>query len=303
MLAFLSCKENGKVWIDKEQNIFYEVISKESRHDHSLEDFILNTNVRNNATHGISIAFQVEHSTGLTGRYRDIVFELTVQDESSKPLLRRSMAIDSLGSTLPCLETHCRYPLESKVSLFLPFYLLNVPAGENAIIMYIKGFPLSVGQDSASQEKSAHSFKEPSIELKVRLNYIQQATFFSVLQVAGFEVNTSIVDPHSYDFRVMGTGYPDMYCDIFRGEEMLTSSPIIQNTIKYRARTTTPAFYWSENDSITVLVYDRDDLSKHDLMGEWHGSPNIFKNGKTVDFDEIANFEAILLKGDSISQQ
>jgi hypothetical protein len=88
--------------------------------------------------------------------------------------------------------------------------------------------------------------------------------------MANMETDTTRYQAATMDVAMFGPGYPDLYWTLQYGDEMVYTSPVCTNALRFCRKDTVPDFFVSALDSLSLSVYDFDAVSQHDGMGNIH---------------------------------
>jgi hypothetical protein len=123
--------------------------------------------------------------------------------------------------------------------------------------------------------------------------------YLTTLYGYGLELrNDETFSPRGMDFSFR-EGYPDVYWEIYSPaySEDDFSSPYWRSheatfSTGYHEFDTIYLYHFSPTDCFKIGVYDRDDLSRNDFLGNWYGSIKEFEtdSSKTIKFDNLAWF-------------
>ncbi len=138
-----------------------------------------------------------------------------------------------------------------------------------------------------------------SLTFQLTIPEIMQSVFY----MNGLELqNDSAWSPTGMDFYIWGSGYPEVFWQVFypAEHERDLSSPIhlsteTYNTTNWLGHDTIIFYHYNNNEKIIIGVYDADMLSRNDWIGDWYGPIQSLatRRGayKRISFDHVAWFE------------
>jgi hypothetical protein len=71
-------------------------------------------------------------------------------------------------------------------------------------------------------------------------------------------LNTKVVKPEKFDFAMGGSGLPDLFWEVYCGNDYIYYSPVIKNKVTYNKSYSCPAFYCTKEDIINLAIVDYD---------------------------------------------
>jgi hypothetical protein len=123
----------------------------------------------------------------------------------------------------------------------------------------------------------------------------------TVIYSAGiFLENDKKFTPVGMDFSIFGSGLPDIYWTIFIPahdstdfSNFLWRSGEATNSYNYTDSDTVSVLHFSPKDGLIIGVYDRDDFSRDDFIGDWFGKISDITSDtfKSLAFDHITSFK------------
>jgi hypothetical protein len=117
--------------------------------------------------------------------------------------------------------------------------------------------------------------------------------------------NDSVYSPAGMDNTIWNSSYPDVYWTIsFPGDQFYSSSDYQKSTGFYDLKDTFYLYHYSPNDSITLGVWDHDNLSRDDYIAYKRFSLNTFPQNKTVKipFGNIKAFELKVIRDFAVNR-
>jgi hypothetical protein len=189
---------------------------------------------------------------------------------------------------------------EKTIEAVIPYRFLEMAGGTHDLSFTISAYPAKFKNDTVvgSSKILDYISKEAYTAIEAKIRIVAPRLYNVLIEVEKFKLDTKKVDPTKYDFSVGGTGYPDLYWDLYCGEDFLYYSPVIKNTIVYNKKTASNPFYCTEDDIIKISVTDYDNgpfNKQHDIIASWKGKISNLHHGKT-DSLKLDNLEYILVK-------
>lgn len=130
-----------------------------------------------------------------------------------------------------------------------------------------------------------------SIQFKVNMPKIFKTTVYG----HGIALrNDSVYSPAGMDNTIWNSSYPDVYWTInFPQDDFYCSSDYQKSTSEYDAKDTFYIYHYTPYDTISIGVWDHDNLSRDDYISFDQFSLNQFKNGAitTFSFQNIKEFK------------
>ncbi|HWY35749.1 MAG TPA: hypothetical protein VNX68_13975, partial [Nitrosopumilaceae archaeon] len=104
----------------------------------------------------------------------------------------------------------------------------------------------------------------------------------------------STYSPSRMDNTIWNSSYPDIYWTVdYPLANLFSRSPYQKSTAKYTLHDTSSIYYYNPNDSLKLGIWDHDNLSSDDFIGQTKISFIQLKPGKTTrfSFGNIRRFE------------
>lgn len=155
--------------------------------------------------------------------------------------------------------------------------------------------------DPATHDSSYRSIRNYAhaslIAFTAKFNVHVPQIFKTAIYGYGIELrNDSVYSPAGMDNTIWNSSYPDVYWTIsFPEDEFYCSSDYQKSTGFYDLKDTFYLYHYSPNDSITLGVWDHDNLSRDDYIAYKRFSLNNFPQNKTVKFP-FGNIKAFEIK-------
>ena len=154
--------------------------------------------------------------------------------------------------------------------------------------------------DTTSNEKVELVMPFQGINGKVKFIIDIPEIYLTTIYGAGLELkNDETFTPAGMDFSFR-MGYPDIYWEVYypsNGESDF-SFPYWRSheetyATDYLDKDTVYLYHFSPKDEFKIGVYDRDDLSRNDFLGDWFGSIQELESDslKTIQFDNLKWFK------------
>lgn len=200
----------------------------------------------------------------------------------------------------------------------IPFYTLHkLKSGiQNIEILCTQNIFCSAGAfrtwklDSITKDTvnkySRHYKNLSSISFKVAFKIIVPQIFCTTLYGQGIELrNDSVYSPAGMDNTIWNSSYPDIYWTVnYPKNEFYCSSDYQKSTDHYSLKDTFYLFHYTPYDSISIGVWDHDNLSRDDYIAYKNFSLNEFPQNKNIklSFGNIKCFEIQAVKGFAVNK-
>jgi len=139
---------------------------------------------------------------------------------------------------------------------------------------------------------------DPKGKLHLKTSVEAPKLFKASLTVVKTKVNTRLADPGKFDVAGRGKGYPDMFWEVHCGNEYLYNSPVEKNKIEYLKKYSSPTFYFSDKDVVSLGVVDYDNgpfNTQDDVIGNWKFHVRDLKNN-SVDTLVLDKLEYLIVQ-------
>lgn len=227
-----------------------------------------------------------------------IVTDKYLLDEYPQSIIDETGTV-SFRSTLLDIRQH------KKVRLDIPMYIFhNIKSGDQKFQLYVYQ---EYFQNLEAYNYETETYDELTkvyetklwgmIEFEVKMPKVYMTELFSDSIILRDDETFS---PRGMDFSFR-EGYPDIYWLLsypLKGNNKRSStyfkSSEANYSVAYAYQDTVKLYHYGEkNNEIRIGVYDRDDLSKDDIIGTWEGTVNELRNDRqynTLKFDNVAKF-------------
>lgn len=192
----------------------------------------------------------------------------------------------------------------------VPLYAFhNLKRGKQTIELSMSqtvftGVACIINPDSSSSYIHVYETK-PLLNARVKFDIDVPPVHKSIIYGLGLELkNDTTFSPAGMDNTIWKSSYPDIYWAIVYPQEVFYArTPIEPSTDKYIARDTFNLYHYHINDSIGFGVYDHDNLSRDDWMGDWWGSLNNLKitEYKRLKFGNVHHFDLQVKDGGMVN--
>jgi hypothetical protein len=286
--------------------IQYDILSENKGNGVNIKDLSFDTTELFKESKAIKIIFNIEVAKEALKNiedkgYTSFYFNLQCKPDQGKVYSKAKEYTDEKNKRISpdeiCFVSH---QTEKTIETVIPYRFLEMAGGSHDLSFTISAYPAKFKNDTVESSNKLLDYISneayTSIEAKIRI--VAPKLYNVIIECEKFKVNTKVVDPTKYDFSVGGTGYPDLYWDLHCGEDYLYYSPVIKNTISYNKKTSSHAFYCTQDDiiKITVTDYDNGPFNKqHDVIATWKGKIADLHNGKT-DSLKLETLEYMLLQ-------
>jgi hypothetical protein len=208
----------------------------------------------------------------------------------------------------PQFETNTFYPStphliqqakQMTLHFHLPYRKLYPMSGKTSTVTLSVGlYPIAFTSDrNRTQSKlcalpSTDAAALQTIECTVVLPTIETVT----VEVQSVEVNTQKKPAGSYDIAMGGTGLPDIYWQVWCGNELVFFSPTIKNTLSLTEASRSSSFRIGASDELTlrILDYDNGPFNQDDVLAEWKGTIKELKEKKVWESPLLQNAKVLL---------
>ena len=181
------------------------------------------------------------------------------------------------------------------IELQIPYRNLAMHDGAHTLDVKLLAKPVKFKKDSSDADfrfiDKISDAETGSIEFTFKIN--SPPLLEALVEVEGFEINREVVDPSKYDFSIGGTGYPDLYWDLYCGNELIYYSPQEKNSTQFLKKFHTKPFLCSNDDiiRINVLDYDKGPFNtEDDVIYTWTGTVKEL-NSRKIHEEGIGNLK------------
>jgi hypothetical protein len=285
---FLSCGESRKpkseqaTLASRIDRIKYEIISESKGNGVRIKDLSFDTTELFKESKSIKIIFNIEVAKEALKNIQDkgytsFYFNLQCRPDKGKAYTQADEYTDGknkrIGPDKICFVSE---QTEKTIEVVLPYRFLEMENGSHDLMFTISAYPAKFKSDSVESSNRILDYisKDPYTAIEARIRIVAPKLYKVEIAVEKFKLNTRVVDPTKFDFSVGGTGYPDLFWDLFCGEDFLYYSPVIKNSTSYNKFTSSNPFYCTQDDiiKITVADYDNGPFNKqHDIIAVWKG--------------------------------
>jgi hypothetical protein len=295
----ISCEKDKKTVSEQEtlqsriKNIEYEIISEKDSDGLKITNISYDTLDLYNDTKGLQLTFNIEasakafDSVAFKG-FNSYFIDLTCLSDNGKSYSHRNEIFKDqekkryLHSHRDCFISH---PTDRSLKISFPYRMLQLNEGDQTMTVNIEAFPAKFEDDSTSLDyKLLHKISNDpktsiSMKIKVKAPKLYKASF----TVHKFKLDTKVVKPEKFDFAMGGSGYPDLFWEVYCGNEYIYYSPVIKNKIEYNKKYSSSTFYCTKEDIINLAVVDYDNgpfNTQDDIIEKWQGKIEELKSGK-----------------------
>lgn len=215
-----------------------------------------------------------------------------------------SYVVDS-GNLVLTMPRHNLYATYN-ANLNIPLYLFhNLKKGKNKVLMEFTQdeFQAPTSTRDSMAIDGYLTKKEKLISGKYSFEISVPEIYETVIYGNGIDLRSDDkFSPAGMDFAIIGQGYPDVYWGVFApasDDKDFSNScgytPWQKNVTRYEGKDTFRIYHYSLNDNLIIGVYDHDDLSRDDFLGQWFGKISKLTSSKNkyqkLAFDNVAAFE------------
>lgn len=148
------------------------------------------------------------------------------------------------------------------IQFSIPFSDLQLSEGKQALELQVKGYFHNY-KDSLHAE-SLKLDTEARLAFEIDMPAIQHIP----LLMNCLELDTTQFNPSESDFRLFGSGFPDITWRISKAEKPVFQSFVCTNTLDYCKTDTLPILHICKEDLLTLTILDHDNVSKDDVLAE-----------------------------------
>lgn len=182
-----------------------------------------------------------------------------------------------------------------KGSFFIPYHVLNCASGIQNLKLKFAGFIAIIDSnpDGKSKYKKASSFEDASCEISLDINI--PAKKKGKIELTSFTLNDAVMAPSDWDYHFLGSGYPDLFYKLYVGNQIIATCKADHNLLKWNHNELTNDLYFTSKDTFDLMIYDFDDFSHNDLVGELLFSPNALCNERKPQSFNFGNIKDCML--------
>lgn len=151
-----------------------------------------------------------------------------------------------------------------------------------------------------------HYASVPLISFRAKFKVNVPQIFKTTLYGYAIELrNDSVYSPAGMDNTIWKSSYPDVYWTVhYPKDEFYCSSDYQESTSLYDHRDTFQLFHYTPYDSITIGVWDHDNLSRDDYIAYHKFGLKQFPNNKIarLSFENIKRFDIKMVKGYAVNR-
>lgn len=251
LLSWVACKERRAT---TKPPTFYKTEANASKSDVKLTRLEADAHARLDGGRGVEWTawLEIPEDKGLEAKNSEyvLVFSLLKGDT-----LVHTHARQAYRDTL-------RFSQKAFVRLFVPYSLLNLHAGKQPLSLMVNGYYHQL-PDSLRKEQYVYDL---AAKITAEIDMPPVRTFRLVVDY--LSMDTLKFNPSDSDFRLWGTGYPDVMLQIKQGGAIQYTTKECKNTLLYCRKDSLPPLYLPAGDSLLFQVYDQDDVSADDLLSQ-----------------------------------
>lgn len=148
------------------------------------------------------------------------------------------------------------------IQVAIPFSDLQLLEGKQALVLQVQGF-------SHTYKDSLHA-EAWRLDSEARLAFEIDMPAVAHLQLLMncLELDTTQFNPAETDFRLFGSGFPDITWRISKAQKTIFQSTVCTNTLDYCKTDTLPSLHLCKEDILSITVLDHDNLSKDDVLAK-----------------------------------
>lgn len=290
------------------KNIEYEIVSEKGTEGLKITNINFDTLSLHNDAKGLLVTFTIQASSKAFDSvvfkgYNSYFIDLKCQSDEGKEYSHRTEIFKS-SDKKKFLHTHkecfISHATDRHLEVSFPYRVLEMKEGDHELIIHIEAFPAKFKEDSTSLEVKVleHISKDPKTSISMKIKVKAPKLYKTAFTVHKFKLNTKVMDPKKFDFAVGGSGYPDLFWEVYCGNDYIYYSPIEKNKLEYNTKYSSPSFYCTKDDIINLAVVDYDNgpfNTQDDIIERWMGRIQTLPVGR-IDTLQVGNLEYLILE-------
>jgi len=279
---------------DTMPSITYSILSSDTITGFKISNLQLDTVKNIEGTHGITLSFDVATRPEIfeslkKDHFSSLFVDINCQTPEGKQFLYRDELFKSpekkkfIHINRECFISE---PTVRHLEVGIPFRQLEMHEGAKELIVTIEAFPAKFMEDSSSLNmKMLKGISNQSIgHTKLKFQIHAPELYKTSITVLKAKINTQLKKAEKYDVALTGTGYPDLFWEVYCGNDYIYNSPIEKNKSEYVKQYTSPVLYCCLNDQINLGLIDYDNgpfNTQDDIVGLYKFKPSEIKSSRT----------------------
>jgi|GEM_PF-3066363 len=289
-------------------NVSYEVVEEKVHTQILLDKFAIDTAVRELSSRGIQVRMRFDFTEEFTVTDSLEDYEVAVSFLQGGQVIKRdTFGEGELEKGLVQVKENRTIGIDRRFSFFFPEHSFHaLKQGVQDLELLVEGYAIYLKpiyrnvelEDTIIQEiERVDRIRVGGYDVKkhVKFAYTIPPIYEGQLMLTSFALDENSMNPSDMDVRLFGSGYPDVFWSLRCGEMTYFASEVNRNSLQYSGDDTTSAFYFAPTDSISIVVWDWDNVGRHDLITGWWGKPDLLveKDGemKNLRFKKMKNME------------
>jgi hypothetical protein len=290
------------------QNVQYELISQKGLQEIKITDIDFDTASLHNDTKGILVSFRIQASEkaikdNYSKGFNSYFIDITCQTDKGERYSHRDEIFKS-SEKKKWVRTNkdffISHATDRTLEMSFPYRMLKMEEGGNDILIDIEVYPAKFIDDTSAAEfkvldrVSAQPEASTRVKLKVKAPKLYKAT----IQVNKFKMNTTVCNPAKFDFAVTGSGHPDLFWEVYCGNDYMYYSPVAKNQTQYDKKYFTQQFFCTKEDLLHIAVVDYDNgpfNTQDDIIETWKGKITDLSTSRPDTFN-FGNLEYLIVE-------
>jgi hypothetical protein len=283
-------------------SISYTVLSSDTVTGFKISNLQLDTAQKIEGTHGITLSFDVTTRPELfellkKDHYSSLFVDVNCHTPEGKQYLYRNELFKSpekkkfIHINRDCFISE---PTVRHLEIGIPYRQLEMHEGDKELIISIDAFPAKFLDDSSSLNmKMLNGISNQSMgHSQLKFHIHAPELYKASITVLKAKINTQLKKAEKYDVALTGSGYPDLFWEVYCGNDYIYNSPVEKNKSEYVKKCTTPTLYCCLNDQINLGLVDYDNgpfNTQDDIVGIYKFTPSEIKSSQTdtLKFDKV----------------
>jgi hypothetical protein len=227
---------------------------------------------------GIYLFFRIENPTKWNAPVGYDSYEVSVylQQNSQRLKIFKPFRFPDDKKTPECLMTTLwAHPKSdtTTLSVFVPYSDLHfLKMGEHSLTWEIVGNFVK----TPPANDSTQGFKrQADITTLLKFHTPIPEIYSSEISMDVLEMDTTKFKPETMDLHLFGPGYPDIFWEIKKGQEVVYQSDSCRNELNYCRKDKVKSLFFTRKENIQLNIYDFDSfMNSNDEMGSLKLTPN-----------------------------
>jgi hypothetical protein len=315
VLALFNCSgDKDKKTVSQEETLkerikglSFEIISENKMPGLSIKDLYLDTTYLQHDVKGLMLTFNVEvkHQAmdsiarkGYNAYFIDVTCTADGKTYSHRgELFKPQDKKKFIHKNRDCFIAHST---NRRMEVSFPYRLMELNEGEKELTVNIEAYSAKFDDDSSglNMKHLEGICPRPDGSMSIKLKVKAPRLYKAAVTVHKARINTSVVNPNKYDFAMGGQGLPDLFWEVYLGNDYLYYSPVMKNKIEYNKKYSSPFFYCTAEDIIHIALVDYDNgpfNRQDDVIEKWSVRTNKINKNK-IDTLRFGNLEYMVVE-------